>query len=202
MAVVSPQILDFGLARATDNEMTGYVATRYWRAPEIMLNWMHYNKQGTPRVEDGGRPIVILSLPLFPSPLSFPPSLPPSISPPSPPSSVDIWSVGCIMAELLTGQVLFPGNDHIDQLTRILQVCGTPDREFLAKITSDTVNPSLLPHSLVLCHAIHITHTALLIPLPPLPSLPPLHSSPSGSHIYPINADLPPERLSSILPRS
>ena len=41
-----PQILDFGLARATDNEMTGYVATRYWRAPEIMLNWMHYNNQG------------------------------------------------------------------------------------------------------------------------------------------------------------
>ena len=28
--------------------MTGYVATRYWRAPEIMLNWMHYGKQGTP----------------------------------------------------------------------------------------------------------------------------------------------------------
>ena len=40
------QILDFGLARATDLEMTGYVATRYWRAPEIMLNWMHYGKQG------------------------------------------------------------------------------------------------------------------------------------------------------------
>ena len=40
------QILDFGLARATDNEMTGYVATRYWRAPEIMLNWMHYGQQG------------------------------------------------------------------------------------------------------------------------------------------------------------
>ena len=65
------QILDFGLARATDAEMTGYVATRYWRAPEIMLNWMHYGKQ------------------------------------------VDLWSVGCIMAELLTGQVLFPGTDRI-----------------------------------------------------------------------------------------
>ena len=26
--------------------MTGYVATRYWRAPEIMLNWMHYGKKG------------------------------------------------------------------------------------------------------------------------------------------------------------
>ena len=29
-----------------DNEMTGYVATRWYRAPEIMLNWMHYNKTG------------------------------------------------------------------------------------------------------------------------------------------------------------
>lgn len=42
-----PKILDFGLARATDQEMTGYVATRYWRAPEIMLNWMHYGREGT-----------------------------------------------------------------------------------------------------------------------------------------------------------
>ncbi|XP_003384011.1 PREDICTED: mitogen-activated protein kinase 14-like [Amphimedon queenslandica] len=90
------RILDFGLARATDQEMTGYVATRYWRAPEIMLNWMHYGKE------------------------------------------VDMWSVGCIMAELLTGQVLFPGSDHIDQLTKILQIVGTPDQEFVTKITSDT----------------------------------------------------------------
>ena len=52
------------------------------------------------------------------------------------------------MAELLTGQVLFPGNDHIDQLTKILQVCGTPDRDFLDKITSDTVSRSL---SISLC---------------------------------------------------
>lgn len=40
------QILDFGLARQTDDEMTGYVATRWYRAPEIMLNWMHYNQTG------------------------------------------------------------------------------------------------------------------------------------------------------------
>ncbi|XP_034516513.1 mitogen-activated protein kinase 14 isoform X5 [Ailuropoda melanoleuca] len=63
------KILDFGLARHTDDEMTGYVATRWYRAPEIMLNWMHYNQ------------------------------------------TVDIWSVGCIMAELLTGRTLFPGTD-------------------------------------------------------------------------------------------
>ena len=40
------KILDFGLARPTDAEMTGYVATRWYRAPEIMLNWMHYNQTG------------------------------------------------------------------------------------------------------------------------------------------------------------
>merc|ERR1711953_602421 len=89
------KILDFGLARPTENEMTGYVATRWYRAPEIMLNWMHYNH------------------------------------------TVDLWSVGCIMAEMLTGKTLFPGSDHIDQLTRILLLCGTPDSEFLHKITSD-----------------------------------------------------------------
>ncbi|RZC33268.1 Pkinase domain containing protein [Asbolus verrucosus] len=38
------KILDFGLARPTETEMTGYVATRWYRAPEIMLNWMHYNQ--------------------------------------------------------------------------------------------------------------------------------------------------------------
>ena len=42
------KILDFGLARPTENEMTGYVATRWYRAPEIMLNWMHYHQTGTP----------------------------------------------------------------------------------------------------------------------------------------------------------
>ncbi len=48
-----PQILDFGLARHTDDEMTGYVATRWYRAPEIMLNWMHYNMTGTHRESFG-----------------------------------------------------------------------------------------------------------------------------------------------------
>lgn len=51
-----PQILDFGLARHTDDEMTGYVATRWYRAPEIMLNWMHYNQTGVllPSPAQGG----------------------------------------------------------------------------------------------------------------------------------------------------
>jgi len=89
------KILDFGLARPTDAEMTGYVATRWYRAPEIMLNWMHYTQ------------------------------------------TVDIWSVGCIMAELLTGRPLFPGDDQIDQITKVLNICGTPTNETLNKITSE-----------------------------------------------------------------
>lgn len=51
--------------------------------------------------------------------------------------TVDIWSVGCIMAELITGRPLFPGSDHIDQLQRIMRVCGTPSEEFLGKISSE-----------------------------------------------------------------
>ncbi|XP_029483736.1 mitogen-activated protein kinase 14A-like isoform X1 [Oncorhynchus nerka] len=90
------KILDFGLARHTDDEMTGYVATRWYRAPEIMLNWMHYNM------------------------------------------TVDIWSVGCIMAELLTGRTLFPGTDHIDQLKLIMMLVGTPEPELLMKISSSS----------------------------------------------------------------
>uniref|UniRef100_A0A672SLX6 Mitogen-activated protein kinase 14 n=1 Tax=Sinocyclocheilus grahami TaxID=75366 RepID=A0A672SLX6_SINGR len=97
------KILDFGLARLTDDEMTGYVATRWYRAPEIMLNWMHYNM------------------------------------------TVDIWSVGCIMAELLTGRTLFPGTDHIDQLKLILMLVGTPEPELLTKISSESVSFLLCP---------------------------------------------------------
>ncbi|XP_026097366.1 mitogen-activated protein kinase 12-like [Carassius auratus] len=35
--------LDFGLAHQADSEMTGYVVTRWYRAPEVILNWMHYS---------------------------------------------------------------------------------------------------------------------------------------------------------------
>ncbi|XP_067387976.1 mitogen-activated protein kinase 13 [Emydura macquarii macquarii] len=86
------KILDFGLARHTDAEMTGYVVTRWYRAPEVILNWMHYNQ------------------------------------------TVDIWSVGCIMAEMLTGKTLFKGKDYLDQLTQILKVTGLPGEEFVQKL--------------------------------------------------------------------
>ncbi|XP_048354329.1 mitogen-activated protein kinase 13 isoform X2 [Sphaerodactylus townsendi] len=86
------KILDFGLARHADSEMTGYVVTRWYRAPEVILNWMHYNQ------------------------------------------NVDVWSVGCIMAEMLTGKTLFKGKDYLDQLTQILRVTGIPSEEFVQKL--------------------------------------------------------------------
>nr|XP_033773224.1 mitogen-activated protein kinase 13 isoform X1 [Geotrypetes seraphini] len=86
------KILDFGLARHADSEMTGYVVTRWYRAPEVILSWMHYNQ------------------------------------------TVDIWSVGCIMGEMLTGKTLFKGKDYLDQLTQILKVTGVPGAEFVQKL--------------------------------------------------------------------
>lgn len=40
------KICDFGLARLADPQMTGYVSTRYYRAPEIMLTWQKYDVAG------------------------------------------------------------------------------------------------------------------------------------------------------------
>ncbi|CAI9735544.1 stress-activated protein kinase JNK isoform X1 [Octopus vulgaris] len=48
--------------------------------------------------------------------------------------NVDIWSVGCIMAELIRGGVLFPGTDHIDQWNKIIQQLGTPSQDFMCRL--------------------------------------------------------------------
>ena len=41
--------------------------------------------------------------------------------------AVDVWSLGCIFAEMLTKHPLFPGDSEIDQLFRIFRTLGTPD---------------------------------------------------------------------------
>ena len=81
------QICDFGLARVADPEhdhtgfLTEYVATRWYRAPEIMLNSKGYSK------------------------------------------AIDIWSVGCILAEMLSNRPLFPGKHCILEFTEKLLQC-------------------------------------------------------------------------------
>ncbi|KAF0025149.1 hypothetical protein F2P81_022030 [Scophthalmus maximus] len=49
-------------------------------------------------------------------------------------ANVDVWSVGCIMAEMVRGSVLFPGTDHIDQWNKVIEQLGTPAQEFLMKL--------------------------------------------------------------------
>ncbi|KAI9136677.1 kinase-like domain-containing protein [Paraphysoderma sedebokerense] len=95
------KICDFGLARgfsetpdANAGFMTEYVATRWYRAPEIMLSFQCYTK------------------------------------------AIDMWSVGCIFAELLGSKPLFKGRDYVDQLNQILGILGTPDEETLRRIGS------------------------------------------------------------------
>lgn len=92
------KICDFGLARIQEHQMTGYVSTRYYRAPEIMLTWRKYNEK------------------------------------------VDIWSAGCIFAELILGEPLFPGKNHINQFCVIAELLGNPPAEVLANITSENVS--------------------------------------------------------------
>ncbi|KAI1292761.1 MAPK protein hog1 [Mortierella claussenii] len=89
------KICDFGLARIQDPQMTGYVSTRYYRAPEIMLTWQKYDV------------------------------------------AVDIWSVGCIFAEMLEGKPLFPGKDHVNQFSIITELLGTPPDDVIKTIGSE-----------------------------------------------------------------
>jgi serine/threonine protein kinase len=42
---------------------------------------------------------------------------------------VDIWSVGCIFAEMVNGRPLFPGDSEIDELFRVFRYLGTPNEE-------------------------------------------------------------------------
>lgn len=53
----------------------------------------------------------------------------------------DVWSTGCVMAELMLGQPLFPGESGIDQLVEIIKVLGTPTREQIR-----TMNPNYMEH--------------------------------------------------------
>ncbi|CDW98779.1 hypothetical protein [Sporisorium scitamineum] len=76
--------------------LTGYVATRWYRAPEVMLCF-----------REGYGP------------------------------EMDMWSVGCILAELIAGAPIFGGKDYVDQIARINNVLGSPSEAVLDKIGSE-----------------------------------------------------------------
>jgi len=45
--------------------------------------------------------------------------------------AIDMWSLGCIMAELYTGFPIFPGENEQEQLSCIMEILGVPDKEFI-----------------------------------------------------------------------
>jgi len=114
------KVCDFGLARSVKTAepsgtetgfMTEYVATRWYRAPEIMLTFKQYTKVSVP--SDARVPRADATC-----------------------QAIDVWSVGCILAEMLSGKPLFPGRDYHHQLTLILDVLGTPTLDEFYAITT------------------------------------------------------------------
>lgn len=98
------KIGDFGMARGLSSHpeeshsfMTEYVATRWYRAPELLLSLNHYTL------------------------------------------AIDLWSVGCIFAEMLGRRQLFPGKHYVHQLQLILTVLGTPPEVLIGAIRADRV---------------------------------------------------------------
>uniref|UniRef100_A0A0D9Z367 mitogen-activated protein kinase n=1 Tax=Oryza glumipatula TaxID=40148 RepID=A0A0D9Z367_9ORYZ len=96
------KICDFGLARVAFSDTptaifwTDYVATRWYRAPELCGSFF---SKYTP--------------------------------------AIDIWSIGCIFAELLTGKPLFPGKNVVHQLDIITDILGTPSTEAISRIRNE-----------------------------------------------------------------
>ena len=92
------KIGDFGLARTLTSGksaipvVTDYVATRWYRAPEMLLGSNNYSK------------------------------------------AVDMWSVGCILAELLSGRPLFPGKSTKNQVAMVVEITGIPKSNDLLAI--------------------------------------------------------------------
>ncbi|XP_051533221.1 mitogen-activated protein kinase 9 isoform X2 [Myxocyprinus asiaticus] len=54
--------------------------------------------------------------------------------------NVDIWSVGCIMGEMVKGSVIFQGTDHIDQWNKVIEILGTPPLEFMNRLMETVRN--------------------------------------------------------------
>ncbi|KAG5548603.1 hypothetical protein RHGRI_014079 [Rhododendron griersonianum] len=64
-------------------------------------------------------------------------------------TAIDVWSTGCVMAELLLGQPLFPGESGVDQLVEIIKVLGTPTREEIKCMNPNYTEfkfPQIKPH--------------------------------------------------------
>ncbi|KAL5195329.1 putative serine/threonine-protein kinase [Glycine soja] len=51
---------------------------------------------------------------------------------------VDLWSAGCLLAEMFKGIPIMPGRNEIEQLHKIFRLCGTPSEEYWRKLKLST----------------------------------------------------------------
>lgn len=112
------KLCDFGSAKIlVENEPNvSYICSRYYRAPELIFGATNYTtKIGKYRLSKDMEGLLTFI--------------------------ADVWSTGCVMAELMLGQPLFPGESGIDQLVEIIKVLGTPTREQIR-----TMNPNYMEH--------------------------------------------------------
>jgi len=49
--------------------------------------------------------------------------------------AIDMWSLGCILAELYTGYPIFPGENEVEQMACIMEVVGLPPRSMVEAAT-------------------------------------------------------------------
>jgi len=64
-------------------------------------------------------------------------------------TAIDVWSMGCVLAELLLGNPLFPGDSGVDQLIEIIKILGTPTREEILAMNPNHTSfkfPQINPH--------------------------------------------------------
>lgn len=78
----------------------------------------------------------------------------------------DVWSAGCVLAELLLGQPIFPGDSGVDQLVEIIKVLGTPTREQIREMNPNYTEfrfPQITAHPWTkVCHQIYILPNQML----------------------------------------
>lgn len=97
------------------------MATRWYRAPELCGSF--FSKVSSPSLEIGA--FVYMSTCLISSTLlAFLQYTP----------AIDIWSIGCIFAEMVTGKPLFPGKNVVHQLELITDLLGTPSPEAISRV--------------------------------------------------------------------